>query len=706
MGALKTLDLDSYEDGELVTLAERVREAWADRDEAIRKATELRRQTWTVPVPDPWKQTARTFHSALAREIPARVVGTIGLREPVFSRTPPDDDALQAERAAAVERFLAAQFRHTQRHAAAPADAYLLGLDMLINKGAVCAGSIFAPHAWADHPTAFTLRGRARDDAGRLEILREWWRDERGQPVEDEEGVSERAAVRAYLKSVDLRRRLARPPIVRRVLDTAWCYPLIVDGRMLALFIFRRQTPLELRAAGFVLPRGDEHPQADATLGRSDGGRESLEVVTPNRVRYYLDGDPLVHSVFGKDGLVTNYREVPYSYRVGLLGGDLDYGTLGLPLLSLVDSHIRLIDTLETYALNAVHLASFPSFKVVYELKNDGTGVASIIDSQTGRKITSYDFKSGTIMDFGPGRDVQPLLHPGLNKDHADMVRFLTDEVKRIIPETLSGTPASSGFNTVQSSVQARAIFLPIVSACEQHHEELAVMDLKHVERTPGPIYMNLALPAGLSSRPRRVLRTRVTAEDVGGYYEVDAQIDREHDRVTLGAWALQLLSAGVVDKDFVRDVAGIADPEQMRYRVLRDRVEDDPDILGALKERAIRRFGLGAVREEAMARRRIQPAPDGTPLVQLPDGRLAGPGLAVPPRLPRMQGMAGAVLGGLNGATPVGRENLAASRNPAIGLAAPTPTGRDRLRRRGGALPGVGQRQPARPEPVPPAAP
>jgi hypothetical protein len=79
---------------------------------------------------------------------------------------------------------------------------------------------------------------------------------------------------------------------------------------------------------------------------------------------------------------------------------------------------------------------------------------------------------------------------------------------------------------------------------------------------------------------------------------------------------------------------------------------------------------------------------------VKLPDGSVATPGKPTQAaQMPSMQGAQG-VTGGANPAAGTGLPNLNSTNNPTIALAAPTPTNRPRARRRGGALPGVPQRQ------------
>ena len=360
MAVIDTLDFDNLEDGELVDLAEAVREQWAERDEAIADAVELRRQDWTVPVPEAWKQTAETRHTSLAREIPARVPGTMSLSEPQFRRPYMDDDVAVAERAESIERFHSGLFQHFKRKSIAGKNGYFFAMDQLVNKGAVCIGDLFAPHAY------WSVPGYSEHGSARLE----WWRDAKGRPTESEDEVDESATARAYLHAVDQYRRTACPPITRRVVPTEQAYPLFLEGRQHALFIFRRAAPLELLAGGFQLK---DAPSGAGVLTES---RDFLEVVTPNRIRYFAGRDALPHSAYGSEGVVTNYGFIPFTYKVGLEGGELEYGSYGLPLLGLVSSQLRLITTLLTYIFNAVHLASFPSFQLEY-LNRDGTATAS-----------------------------------------------------------------------------------------------------------------------------------------------------------------------------------------------------------------------------------------------------------------------------------------------------------------------------------------
>lgn len=676
-------EIDRMSNQELMELFEQVRESWSGRDATIKRAVELRRQTWKVPVPYAWRQTAQTQHSSLPKKIAARITGTLTLRDPVYSRSEPDDDQSLVADVNQVERALQAKFQYDARTAVPGKNAWHFTMDNLINKGAVCAGSIFAPHSWAGVPS-FMEKDR---------IDTRWWRDGKGVETEEEDRVDVGSTAKAYLKQVEMYQRKARPPIIRRIIPPEQCYPLFVEGNMLALFIARPTTGLELQAGGFRVPKelnGQQFLSDDSML--TNNPLELVEVVTPNRIRYFWNNDPLPHKVYGDDGVVTDYGFIPFTYRVGLDGGELDYGSYGEPLLGLIDTQLRMIDTLLTYQHNGILLASFPSYKLVHTVK-DGVPLASLVDTETGKDVQTYEFKSGTIMDFGPNKDVQPFTHPGQNKDFYEFLQFLMQEVNDIIPPTLSGVPASSGFNTVQSTVQAKAIINPIADSGERLLEDLAYMDMQHVrKRCPWPIYLNMEMPRGFGTRPKAARKVQLDSKMVGDYYQVSVAIDREIDRITLSGHLTSLKAQGIpVSNETILDAAGFSDPEDELMKSLRDEVFADEEIRAALKERVIKKFGLQQLREEAVAQGRIQIGPDGTPLVQMADGSLAGPGQG---GSPGAQGGVGAILGGSNLEALAGAGNPDSTNNPNINQPVPTAAGRPRGRRRGGALPGRPQLQ------------
>lgn len=667
-------DFDGLEDTAILDLFHEVKDGWAERDEKIANATELRRQSWQVKVPKAWRQTAQQQHSSLSKEIPTRVTGTLTLKEPSWSRIAPDEEIELAEKASAVERHFAARVQYDRRTALPGKNGYVFLCDQITNAGAACVGSIYAPHQWAGAP--LFMDGE--------QIRKVHWRDSSGRATDREDEMDYEASERAYSRVVDRHRQSAPPPIGHRVLETRQCYPLFVEGRMLALFVERESTLLELKAGGFVID----------TLGRGStwGSKGGLvEVVTSNRIRYYHDRKPVAHKdADGTKGLYTGYGFVPYAYRVGLEGGSLDWGHYGLPLLDLVDSNIRMIDTCLTYQFNAMHMASFTSWYIKYLPRPDGSTALQIRETEKGKTLATYDFKSGMIMDFGPDKEVQPFLHPGLNKDFDKFLEFQINEVHRIIPRTLQGQAESSGYNTAQTSVQAKAIFNPIVDGLELLLEELAIMDMRHISaRVPGPIYLEYLNRAKGKVR-QKLQRVRIDKDDIGDYYQIRCTIDREPDRVTMGTWAGNMKAAGILDdEEAYYEAKPEGDYEAHLARQRRDRLMQDPLIDQAMTVRAVKRFGLDDAVREAQAMGRVQIDPQtGMPMVAMPDGRLAGPGQ------PSAQGGMGAT------AMTQGQPNLGSTSNPSIEQPRSTPTGRDRLRRRGGAIPGAAQRQPSRPKP------
>lgn len=670
-------DFDDLDDKAIIDLFHRVKETWQVRDERIAEIQALRDQTWTVKVPPAWRQTAITQHSSLSKEIPARVVGTITLRDPVYSRHAPGDDLKLAEAATRVERYFQGRHQYDKRHGVPGKNGYIFRTDQLVNKGAACVGAIYAPHVWAGAP--MFMEGDT--------VKPVHWRDAKGQPTEDESAMDYGTTARGYLKTVDEWRQNARPPVTRRVLETEHCYPLFTEDGLMALFIERLCTNLELGTGGFqveTIGRDEAYQTKKSTL---------VEVVTANRCRYYWNENPIAHEqADGDKGLYTGYGFVPYVYRVGLESGSLEYGNYGQPLLDLVASNLRMIDTMLTYQFNAIHMASFTSWYVKYLPRPDGSVVAQVKTSEKGRTMNTFQFKSGTIMDFGPDREVQPFLHPGLNRDFDKFLEFQTNEVHRIIPRTLQGQAESSGYNTAQSSVQAKAIFNPIADAQELMDEELAQMEMRHVaHRVPGPVYLEYEHPRTTGSNRKPTFeRIKIDKDDIGGYYGIRCTVNREVDVISLGQFGANMLAAGVFSDEEAYDLAGGADFQRSNAQKALTRALQDPIVQQVLNRHAAKQFGMLEAIQEAQMQARIQQGPDGTPLVQMADGRLAGPGQ----NNPMAQGGQGFTAG------TQGQPNFGSSANPDISLPARTPTGRSRGRRRGGAIPGVPQQPQRRPTP------
>lgn len=680
-----TADLDGAETNDILDLFNRVKDGWAARDKDIKDAVELRNQKWTVNVPKAWQKTATQHHTSRSKEIPQRVTGTLMLNLPIYSRPNPGEDFDLGMDQNQVERFLQAYMHYWDRKALKSRSALEFMYDCFVGKGGVCVGSLLMPQQWASAPMLF--------DGG--EIRQEHWRDSTGKATTDKRAMDLEASSRGFLKTIERYGKTISAsdskgmPLRRRVLPPEQCFPIIVEDQLLGLFIERKTSMLELAGGGWSV----------AVESKNVGMAHSfLEFHTPNRCRYYMDTKPVVHPNYGEDGLVTDNGFIPYVYQTSLMAGETDYGSWGMPVLGLVDSNIRTIDTLRTYLMNAVHLASFTSFYIEYQ--GDDKSVGVLVDTKSGKRLTTFEFKSGTIMDFGPGRKVVPLTHPGLN---ADFWKALAEEEKDldlIIPRTLSGQPSSSGYNTVVSSVQGRALYNSIYRASELLLEQVAEHDLRLLETLPRPVYLEWEQPSN-SARSKKYDRVRIDAKLIGGYYAVGVSIDRTIDPITEGTFRANMVSQGVGDTEWAAEGAGIVDYEDMILRQDRDRALKDPSIMAILAQRAVKRFGLIQAQAEAAAAGRIQMQPDGTAAVMTKDGRVAAPGMGIQGGgPPQAQGALGAQGGSTNNLAPqsTGGPNPSSTQNPSIQQPAPTPTHRTRTGRRGGATAGSPQRQPYRP--------
>jgi hypothetical protein len=448
------------------------------------------------------------------------------------------------------------------------------------------------------------------------------------------------------------------------------------------MVIKRKASALELTASGFDL----ERINGATERWKTDKTHELIEVWTPNVVRYLIGDEEVFHEKMGGGPLATRYGFVPYVYQIGIPGGQGEFGPYGLPVLNLVDSNIRMIDALETFRYNAIHMAAFPSY-VATDLVRTDDGVT--MTAGAGDEMFTVEIKPGMI-NYSPRKKIEALTHPGLNKDFDKALIDEKNELRRIIPDVLIGIGESSGYNSAQMTNQALRFFYPVIDGEERLYEKVAVMDFCHIEkRVPGPIYMDYAYKASeLDSTPGKVARTRIDADDIDGYHGITCSISREVDVITKGSWAAEMVAAGLMPPEFFYEAIGERDPEQRKRQIAVHRFLNRPDVQELRDQQAIKKFGLVKLQQQAAAMQRITPGPDGTPMVAMPDGSVAGPGMAN--NLPQFQGSAGAQQGGMN--MQVMGPNMASTHNPSIGV--PTAEQPNGARRRGGAIPGAGQRQ------------
>lgn len=657
-------DLEKLSPQDLSRFAENLIQAWAPRDDMIARVGRIRSQNWTVEVPPAMRLTAKTQHSSIPFDVATRAIGILTARPPVFERVPPDDDEREAERSNTVERYCQARLEWDKDNALAGRDAWVFLTDQIANKGAGCVGSIFAPHAYASAPPLWDEKG---------DYDKKLWRDSKGGATTDRKALDPVATSKAYVKVVDRYRMGARPPMVHRFVPTEQSYPCYVWDELAAMVIRRKASILELSACGFdtaALGKGG----TDATVEKSF---ELTEVWTPNRCQYLVDGKPLAHGVYGEDGIATHYGFVPFDYRIGLPNSEeTEFGPMGLPLLALVESNIVMIDSLLTFRYQAVQGFSFPSWQVVR------AAAAETMANLAAGEPRSYPIEPGKAVDFGQaGVKLEPMMHPGLNKDFDRAIEDERMEVRKIIPDVLFGIPASSGYNSAVMTQQARAFFNPMIESQQHEAKALAVMDMRHIsDRMPGPIYLEYRHRENeLDARPARLARVAIQASDIGDYYGIHAEIGRELDRVTMGTWAAGMVEKGLMAKKTAAELCGVTDWEHEEQMMARDRFLAKPEIQAVIEADAVRDFGLQSEREAAAAMARIQVQPDGTPAV-----------MPQPGATPQGQAMNGAILGGASGNG--GQPNMGSSSNPSIGQ--PTAQQPDRMRRRGGAIPGGPQMQ------------
>lgn len=635
----------------------------------ISRAKLLRSQRWQPTIPEEFKIVAKPQHSSLGKSIPVVALGVATVNEPVYSRTPPDEDVRVAEKTDAVERYFQGRFHREKGRGTPGRSAWVWMGDQMANYGGAVVGTLLQPHAWANSPALTDEEGRIR---------REFWRDGAGKPTDKIGELDDVAASRAYLKVVDLYRRNAESPIVRRYLPLDQCYPAYVGRAMVAMVIRRKASLFELTASGFVLDEGTSAPSTERNV-------EVTEVWTPNRCRSFRGDREMSHKLYGDTGIATGYGFVPFVHQIGIPAEDSEgeFAVWGSPILSLVESNIIAIDTVMTIRNSAAMMAGYTSWVAEDIAPPDP---AAVMKGDDGMK--HLEIKIGMVNYFR-GKRISPLLHPGINKDFERAIADEREEIRKIIPDVLFAKPASSGYNSALMGENIRSFFGPIFEGTEILHEVQAEQEMRLLERVPGPVYVDYATRNNNMGVGRlKVSRVKLESSDIGGYYGMNVEVSRVVDRITLSAHLAQMYIQGFGYEDMVLESMGITDTEHAkRQRLVDDFRKSDP-VQANLTQDAIEEAGMADVLAEAQAEQQLTQLPDGSQGVTMPDGSVAAPGM--PAQLPEQQGPAGAMLGGANLNSP--GPNLASTANPTQML--PTTQQPNRFRRKGGAIPGKAQRQ------------
>ena len=293
------MNLDKMSGPDLARWAENVVLSYAARDAMIAECKATRSGSFPIYIPAAWRSGIKDQHSSLGKSLSC--IGVTASTNRPYTR--PNADMLPVE-GRRRERYLQAAFEKEKGDGTPGQSTWYWINDQMNNFGGCCIGTMFAPHSWADVPSLTDEEGKIR---------KEFWRDSAGKVTDDLEDLDDVASSRAYLKAVDLYRRRASSPIVRRYVPFDQAYPAIIGRSMMAMVIRRKVSPMELSALGFKLDSAGI--SANETIDRS---LEVDEVWTARRCRLFVERNELEHEVYGKEGIVHNYGFVPFVYQIGL----------------------------------------------------------------------------------------------------------------------------------------------------------------------------------------------------------------------------------------------------------------------------------------------------------------------------------------------------------------------------------------------------
>jgi len=427
-------------------------------------------------------------------------------------------------------------------------------------------------------------------------------------------------------------------PVVVRILPAAMCLPIGLDpttGKVDALLVKSRRTAVSLRKDGFswtiLGSEVPDNPQAQSLRSKAlSGAGQTLtlyELHIGGQIVYELEGGQNTRydlQFNGKDAVIDLESE----YGIcELLGGyfygahhanETDAALKGIPFLAPFLGLIR--GAQQTLTAIAAHSFRWSFGGSAIKLDKDLLGAWMEIGHPASFEIKPME------LQVIPG-DVQPMFHPGTNKDAGDLVSMTTGTLNSMTPShTIDTSSADSGFQGAVQSASADVMLRQIREGALQAWEAIAegVCEIAAaIGRNSGePVPVEATVTRGKGNQKPTVTSVlEISPDDFQGSYEIDAVLP------TPRFSNLPLMQAGsVFVKDeliprvtWLEEMAGFEQPEEQEDLLWVQHQLDSPEGQQYVLQLAARKRGNQELKQLAGLRDKGQVGPGGTPSVMMP---------------------------------------------------------------------------------------
>jgi hypothetical protein len=566
------------------------------------------------------------------------VINFLGRKRPTGRRDPVGEGPTARRLASKVEEFVQAAMDDALK--ANGEDLWEALLAHACNDGEY--GIIVSPRPahWAN---LLSFTGDDEDGAGNPIINPTFQRDSQGRAQEDDYysaspkrtfKVDRRRSATAY---ADYAReaKAKRLPIVVRILPASMCVPLGLDpttGRVDAMLVRSERTALSLKKDGFSwVMLGAE--QSDTTYS----WRQQVSGAGQKLTLYELHvGGQIVYEIDGGSGQQYDLRyndreavidleaeygicEVPGGYFFGAHhANETDPALKGIPFLAPYLGLIRGAN--QTATAKVAHAFRWAFAGMAVKLDRDLLGAWKEIGHPASFTIKPME------LQVVPG-DVQPLMHPGTNKDADEIISLTTGTLNAMTPSHAIDTAgADSGFQGAVQSASAdhmlRQVREGALAGWECIAEQVCEIAAAIGRQTGEPVPVESTVKPKQGSEKAVVQTTiEISPDDFQGTYEIDAVLP------TPRFSNLPLMQAGSVfvkDKliprvTWLEEMAGFEQPEEQEDLLWVQDQLDSPEGQQYTLQLAARKRGNQELKELADLRNQGKVGPGGTPSVLMP---------------------------------------------------------------------------------------
>ena len=521
----------------ILTLVSELESQDSERDSLIKECRDLR--FGDNPIDLPVGMESEIVRTNTAYTIIEHVVGSLTADDIVISVPAASESKQDEERASKIERNTMAGLKELERQQGE--DIKDRFVESLVADGCGAMRMLHAPQFWKGYP----------------------------KRKKDEESDDE------YIGRADTWKRGHKIPIHWMWLDPLTVHPVFGESGLVSVIEHDKRNLADLNVERWNVENDRPMLTELAQQGSGGSGNGEIDFVqywTKDTITYMVN-ERIVHHATHK------YSRPPYIYATGITPSVREKGRRGLSVLYPLRDLVPYLDRLLSQTATGIRLWNWPTPVVHLDPAMSVGGEPRTIEVRPGKTVPLYT-----------GEDISFLVWQGSPPDSAMMTQMVQSMIQKAgLSDVFYGGSMSgdSGYLINQLLAAARVKFRPIVANAERAMEDACQLFWDIIEYQ---IKDDIHIFAG----DKRKWYT-LGPDDLNGYRQVRVSISPllPTDTYAISSKAINEVGAGLRDISSAMEEIGVGQPDEMKQRIMIDKIVNSPEIEAILKEEAARRYGL-----------------------------------------------------------------------------------------------------------------